>query len=123
MSKKEVPSKIRKLRETTELLPCRLTNEELLVYGNDLGATIQDIAAEVDRQESVKREMKSRMSKLEATRTELASKITRKEEYRDIKVEIILDFEADKYKKIRLDTGEVTFERPINDEERQESLI
>jgi hypothetical protein len=121
--KKGVDSKIRKLRETTEALPCQLTNDELLAYGNDLGATIQDIAAEEDRQASIKVEMKSRMTKLEAIRTELASKITRREEYRDVKVEVILDFGDDKYKKVRLDTGEVIFERPINDEERQESLI
>lgn len=113
---------IRKLGNTTKLLPCKLVDAELLKYGNDLGETIQDILTEEGRQESLKKEMKATLSALEARRSSLASKITRKEEHRDIDVERVLNFGKDIYQEVRLDTGEIIFTRPVTDDERQEVM-
>lgn len=121
-TKKPTKSDIRRLRKFTELLPCQLTDPELLDYGNKLAMANQDIAAEEDRQTGLKQDMKSRLGKLEAERSGLSIKIARKEELREIEVESLLDFKADVYKEIRLDNAEVIKERPITEDERQEHL-
>ena len=110
------------LKPITKFLPCKLTDQELLDYGAELGSTIQDISAEEARQTSMKTELKARMTALEAKSAELSTKITRQEELRDVKVEPRLDFKAGIYREVRTDTGEVIRERPITDDERQEEL-
>ena len=111
-----------KVSNSNEFLPCKLTNEELLDYGDQMARVQQDINAEEDRQKSAKEELKSRMAKLESQRSELANKVARKEEYRDVEVETTINYEAETYSKIRLDTGEVLFQREITEEERQMEL-
>lgn len=113
---------VKKLKIRTNLLPCKLNNTELLEYGNELGSVIQDIAAEEDRQISLKQELKARLTTLEAQRTALATKITRKEELRDVEIQPSLNFTAGVYREVRLDTSEVIKERPLTDDERQEKL-
>ena len=56
---------------------------------------------------------------LEARRSELASLLMRKEEHRIVKVERVLDLDAQVYRETRLDTGEEIKRRAITDEERQ----
>lgn len=120
--KKEKAPDVRVLQKTTKFLPCKLTNEELLRFADEIGTTTQDIATEEARQISLKQELKAKLTQLEARRTVLASMITRKEEHRDVAVEIRLDFGAEECRQIRLDTCEVVGTRAITDEERQEVL-
>lgn len=119
---KKSPETIRKLTIRTKLLPCKLTDEELLKYGGELGAVIQDVTAEEDQQTSLKQDMKARLTSLEAERTALATKITRQEELRNVEVQPAIDFKKGVYQEVRIDTGELIFERPVTDEERQEYL-
>lgn len=113
---------IKNLKTITKLLPCKLTDEELLGYGNDLATVIQDMATEEDRQVSLKQELKARLTDLESRRSVLSNKITRKEEVRDVEVEPSLDFDIGAYRETRTDTGEMIFERPINEHEQQEQI-
>lgn len=117
-----MPESIRKLKTITKLLPCKLTEIELLNYGNELALTVQNIGTEEERQASLKQELKARLTALESKRSEIASKVARKEEYRDVEVEPMLDFLTEHYKEIRTDTGELVYERPINEHERQEQM-
>jgi len=114
---------IRKLDPVIKSLPCKLTQDELLICGNDLASVIQDIKMEEDEQVNIKSEMKARLTELESRKTQLAIKLTRKEEWRPVEIERKLDFEDGKYREIRADTGEVIFEREISDDECQEKLI
>ncbi len=113
---------IRKLTIRTSLLSCKLSDEELLKYGNDLGVVVQDIKTEEDRQTSLKQDLKARLTSLEADRAVLASKITRKEEFRAVEVQPAINFKEGVYREIRIDTGELLFERPVTEDERQEYL-
>lgn len=123
MTKKaKTPEDIRMLKVRTKLLPCKLNDEELLKYGSELGAVIQDVTAEEDQQISLKQDMKARLTSLEAERTALATKITRQEELRNVEVQPAIDFNKGVYREIRVDTGELIFERPVTDEERQEYI-
>lgn len=113
---------IKVLKVINKSLPCKLTNDELLVYGSELASTVQDIKSEEDRQVSVKQEMKARITKLESERTILSSKIGRKEEDRDVDVEPCYDYNKNMYIERRLDTDEIIFERALFDDERQEEM-
>jgi len=114
---------VRKLDPVKKSLSCKLSQEELLEAGSKLASTIQDIAAEEDKQQSIKSEMKAKLAELEAKRTQLAIRVQRKEEFRMVEVEREFDFEAGMYRETRSDTGEVILEREITEEERQEKLI
>ena len=113
---------VRGLSNYLRALPCDLTDAEILVYAADLARIVQDIEAEVDRQASIRNELKAKLTALQAQRIALAGIIARKEEYRDVKVNRILDFKANKYREIREDTGVIIVERDIRDEERQAKL-
>jgi hypothetical protein len=110
------------LKTFSKLLACKLTDEELLRYGGELGSVIQDIAEEEDRQASLKQELKARLAGLEAKRTELATKLVRREELRDVEVQPERNYDANRYYEIRMDTGEIIKERPLSAEERQIGL-
>lgn len=118
---KQVPEIVKLERFTTEL-PCKLTDDELLKCGEQLGTVHQDIDAEKDRQTSVKAQMKARLTELESRATILSCKLTRKEEERSVEVEPEKDFRKAIYHEKRLDTGKFINERPLRADEYQEEL-
>lgn len=103
-------------------LPCRLTDEELLKAGSDLATAVQDIAAEENRQVDLKATMKAKLAEIEARRTQIAIKVSRKEEYRDVEVDIWHDYQRTVVQEIRRDTGEILGTRVMSDSERQQHL-
>ena len=110
------------LKPYTKLLACKLTDDELLRYGGELGSVIQDIAEEEERQASLKQELKARLAGLEDKRTELATKLVRREELRDVDVQPERNYAAGRYYEIRMDNGEIIKERSLTAEERQIGL-
>ena len=122
MSKKTKGESIRRLPPYTRLLPCKLTDDELREYGQDLAKVRQDILTEEARQVSLKQQLKASLTELEARSLRLSSMIARGEEARDVEVEPRLDFRKSEYCEIRADTGERISERLITEEERQEHL-
>lgn len=104
---------------TSRNLPVKLTPDELLRIGGELAEAVQDIDAEEDRQGDLKAGMKARLAELEARRTQLAVKIARQEEYRDVRVTIHYDHQRGIVEEIRDDLGEVITTRQMTDSERQ----
>jgi hypothetical protein len=124
MPKKQIPNdKTRSLSTRTRLLPCKLTEPELLNYGQLMAQATQDIENEEGRQTSLKQELKARMTQLQATQSLLATKIARREETREVKVEAFLDLEKEEIYEVRQDTAEEISRRPVTDEERQETMF
>lgn len=109
-------------RTVVRSMPCKLTEDELLKVGGELAATVQDIESEDRRQADVKAQMKSRLTELEARRSRLAITVSRREEHRDVQVEIWHDYQRGIVQDIRRDTGEIVHTRPMTDEERQVKL-
>ena len=109
-------------RHKTENLACRLTDDELRGYGDDLAGVVQDISAETDRQTDLKSQMKARMTELEARKSQLAIKISRREEYREVDVIVTHDYANGVVTRDRTDTGKRIHERPLHDDERQPDL-
>lgn len=103
-------------------LPCRLTDDELLKAGSDLATAVQDIAAEEGRQTDIKASMKAKLAEIEARRTQIAIKVSRKEEHRDVEVDIWHDYQRAVVQEIRRDTGEIISTRVMSDSERQQAL-
>jgi len=106
------------LKTETRNLPCKLTELELRDKADELATTVQAIEGEKARQDSVKAELKARLTELESRQTRLAQVVSRREEYRDVKVIVELH-ENDIVKEIRDDTAEVIQIRPARDTERQ----
>ena len=109
------------LRTETRNLPCKLTNDELRDKADELASTVQAIEGEKSRQDSVKAELKATMAELESRQTRLAQVVSRREEYRDVKVVVELH-ENDIVREVREDTGEAIQTRPARDTERQQKM-
>jgi hypothetical protein len=109
-------------RTVVRSLPCVLTDEELLKKGSDLATAVQDIATEEGRQVDLKASMKARLAEIEARRTQLAIAVSRKEEHRDVEVDIWHDYQRAVVQEIRRDTGEIMNTRVMSDAERQQHL-
>lgn len=110
------------LRTQARSLPCKLSDDEVMMAGLDLAGVVQDIAAEEDRQKDVKAQMKARLTELQSKRTQLAIKVSRREEFRDIQVQYDINEGADIVTEKRLDTQEILIVRPARDDERQLAL-
>jgi len=109
------------LRSETRNLPCKLTEMQLRDKADELATTVQAIEGEKARQDSVKAELKATMTELESRQSRLAQVVSRREEYRDVRVAVELH-ENDIVKETREDTGEVLQIRPARDTERQQAL-
>lgn len=117
---KENPS-AKLLRTETRNLPCKLTDAELRDKADQLATTVQAIEGEKGRQDSVKAELKATMTELESRQSRLAQVVSRREEYRDVKV-IIEWHENDIVQEAREDTGQIIQTRPARDTERQKKM-
>lgn len=109
-------------RSETRSLPVKLTEDELRERGDSLAAVIQDINAEENRQVDMKTQMKARITELDAKQTQLAITISRREEYRDVTVDVYHDFDKLKVETVRRDTGECIHRREMTQEELQRPL-
>lgn len=107
--------------ETREL-PVKLTQDELRERGDALAATIQNENTEERRQADQKKQMKARLTELQARRTQLAITISRREEERDVTVDVWHDYDALKVETVRRDTGECIHKREMTQEELQRPL-
>lgn len=110
------------IKRVTRNLPCRLTEPELLARADELSVVVQETNAEEGRQADVKAQMKARLTELDARKTRLAITIGRKEEYRDVEVELMADLQAQTVTVYRMDTSEATETRPMSEQEKQATL-
>jgi hypothetical protein len=107
----------------TRVLPCKLTENEILEYANDMAIKLEEKDMEERRKKEVVAEYTQKLTSLDATIVSLSNKVRNKEEHRDVECEWEFDWEGDTKKLIRLDTGEVVKKVQIQDYERQKNLI
>lgn len=111
-----------KTRTETRNLACTLTEDELRDRGFQLAKAVQDIATEEMRQGDLKAQMKATLAGLDGMKSRLASSVARREEFRDVAVDIFLDHDRGVVDQVRQDTGECILSRPMTDDERQLAL-
>jgi hypothetical protein len=109
-------------RTETRVLPVKLTDEELRERGDSLAAVIQNMNTEDRRQVDMKAQMKARLAELDAKKTQLAITISRREEERDVTVDVYHNYEALKVETVRRDTGETINRREMTQDELQRPL-
>jgi hypothetical protein len=110
------------LRTLKEWLTCPLTTDEKVAKGKALSEVLENIRSEESRAEMVKASLKSALAALESKRDELCVIVSRGAEVREIEVEERADAKSLRVYKVRMDTGEITHERPMTPEERQQQL-
>jgi hypothetical protein len=115
---KEDIMKAKLLRAERRSLPCKLTEEEVLVAGSELANVALQIDAEEERQKNVKAQMKAILTELTSRQMKLSHVVVQKEEYRDVDVKVMLH-EGDMVQEIRTDTDEIIFSRTARDDEKQ----
>lgn len=105
----------------TEDLPCRLSNDEVMVRANRMADVEQELERHTGLESQIKSDLKATRSRLEAERGRLAGQVRSKSELRPIEIEHIADFRAGTVREIRTDTGEVRA-RSLSAAERQGAL-
>lgn len=119
---KQEPGELKLVKQGVRHLPCALTDDEVLRAGNELAQTIEDMEAEEARATDVKAQLKASMTGFESRRSKLASKVRRREEYRDVDVHHYLHETDGMVHIIRADTGEEIEVRRPSQEELQPEL-
>ncbi len=112
---------IEPIRVETRSLPTHLVGDDLMDRADELATTVQAITAEEERQKNLKDQMKAAMSELTSRQTRLALAVSRREEYRDVEVEVEITISVDggNVREVRRDNGELIVERPPRESERQ----
>ena len=108
-------------RYTTPLL-CRLSNDDLRKYGQDLAIQVQQCTEEEIHQGIQRKLMKETLERLEEERDRLARLVADGVEKRPVECVVQADFIVNKAYTLRMDTGEVIDERALKPEEMQMPL-
>ena len=111
------------VRHEQRHLAVQLTAGEMLARGQELANTIHEIAVEESRLVTLKTQAKARLEELSGRHERLASVVRAREEYRDVVVEVVFDYDAHHVRTVRPDTGEVVDQRAMTDDERQRRLF
>jgi uncharacterized FlaG/YvyC family protein len=106
-----------------ETLPCRLSTEELLDWGQKLASLEADIRAQLEHADSVKKQLKADEQRLKSEMTFVSSVVKAKAEPRAVEVQCELDENSrTRVLEVRTDTGEVIRKRPARSDELQPEL-
>lgn len=119
MAKKPQRAEQRIVREEIEPLPVRLTQDELLEFGQQLAQVEQKRHEHDLHADQVKKDLKAKETALDAERARLASIVRNKAEVRDVPVSVVHDYAANEAQWIRSDNGELINRRPLAPNERQ----
>lgn len=106
----------------TKQLSVQLTDPEILAAAQELAAVMEEVDVLETREAERRQTFKASLAALDGRRRELGRKIARREEVRDVEVEVRVDWRKGLATETRVDTGEVIAERPVTAEERQARL-
>lgn len=102
-----------------QMLKCEFTREELEEFAGQMARAVAEQEAASADLESVKTQIKYRITEASGTITSSAEKIRSGYEYRPVDVTTTKDFIDGTVTAARHDTGEVILSRKMTDEERQ----
>ena len=109
------------LKTTTQLLPVRLTREEIAGYAKELADAWNNMGYEQKLQKTAKDQMKARISEIQAELNHLSLVVSSGTDYRNVEVEATL-LDNGQVQEVRLDTGEIIKTRVPYESERQMNL-
>ena len=106
----------------TENLPCKLSDEELRLRGKKLATLWAEIAQIETRKKVAMQEFKQEIESREADCLTLVKQINEGQEWREVQIEEVKDWEASSVRTIRIDTGEMVNVRAMTPRETQRHL-
>lgn len=109
-------------RFEVQLLPVKLTTDELLERGQQLAQVEQSLSDHERHADSVKKDLTAKRTSLQAERSRLSRIVTDKAEQRDVRVTVTVDYDERELTQMRNDTGEVVYRRGLRAEELQEAF-
>lgn len=108
---------------TTMSLPVKLSEQELLIKGNELSKLLQDLETVEAQKKTANAGFKDEIDKLTEQISGLATIVREKKEYREVEVEERKNMDRMIMETIRLDTGEVVSYRELKGHERNLGLF
>lgn len=112
-----------KTKTITKRLPCTLTEKERLQFADEMANAAQEVESIELTRKSQMDQINSELKQAKARAQLLTGIVASKTEYRDVTVEVKLDYDKGKVIKTRTDTGELISERFMTDEEKQTSML
>lgn len=107
----------------TRILPCRLTDTELLERGAQVADLVRELEAAEDAKKEAASEAKAKIDSLDGRIGSLARELRERMSYRSVEVKREKDFGRNCEEVVRLDTGEVIETRALDPGERQVELL
>jgi hypothetical protein len=107
----------------TMSLPVKLSEQELIIKGNELSVHIQELDVVELQKKTANSGFKDEIDKLTEKVSALAKIVREKKEYREVETEDQKNMERMTMDTIRLDTGEVVSYRELKGHERNLGLF
>lgn len=106
-------------KKTVHSLPCKLTHEEQRIKGLELAEQDHTLFLKQEERKKVVDGFKTEIEIIESNMTAMARVLRQGFEMRPIECREIYDYNVGIVQMVRLDTGEVVWDRQMNDDERQ----
>lgn len=116
-AEKETPKTLS--RKVTKALPCKLSEEEVLKYGRDLGRAYADKSRVETELDGIKAEYKGRVKEQDALIEKLSARVHSGIETRDVACMEVKNWTEGTVEVRRLDTNEIVESRPMREDEKQ----
>lgn len=117
--RKQKKDKIRSQGEITHLLECTLTQDDVLAAAQELATALDELRTLANEKDSVLKTLKAKETELKARVAIKQLLVRNKTEWRDVKCEVFLDFDTNKYYEVRQDNKQKINVRPMTEDEKQ----
>jgi hypothetical protein len=109
-------------KEEMKTLECLLTDQEKQICGKDIAEALSKKRGLEDRLKSISTQIKAEITSFDAQINVLSEKINTGREFREVKCEIVCDYENGTKRTVRTDTWEIIKETGIPYEDLQGEL-
>lgn len=116
MSKDKSRQKIEKYNAN---LKCELSPKEVADRADRAANLLADRDSKEEEMKAAQKHARGIIETIDAEVRALSGEVRSKATYRQVECERRYDWDAGTYREVRVDTGEVLFERPLNASERQ----
>lgn len=112
-------NKKQKIEKYNANLKCDLTPKEVADRADRAANLLADRDSKEEEMKAHQKHAKGVIETIDAEVRSLSGEVRSRSTYRQVECERRYDWDAGTYREVRLDTGEVLFERPLNANERQ----
>jgi len=107
----------------TIIVPVKLKQAEIAERARVLGQTLHRQRSHESELTAAKTDFKAKIDQCRDTIDKIAEVLRTGKDQREVRVEVRLDFKADKKRVVRVDTGEIISESKLPPEDRQTEIV